>query len=145
MIIRKAVSSDVVFIYDTLKGLRGEVDYSLEYFVEYFENFMKGDNFFIYLAELDGLKIGLITVNKFSMPRYCGYGLELEEVVIVEGCRGKGMVKIFIDLLIKEFQPDTLLRKVLIKTDDRGYVSELYARLFDKTSFLVFQKKINFL
>lgn len=143
MEIVKAKIQDAEFIFETLKILAGDVEYSLDRFELYLNGYFNRNSSDIYLAKVDNAYIGLITLNRFDMPRYCGYGVEMEEVVIIESERGKGHGAKFINQLIEEISEDLELRKIIVKTDDVAGSGKLYGRIFDQKTIVTYQKYVN--
>mgnify|MGYP000722088844 CR=1 FL=1 len=138
-----AQKKDLEFVYETLKVLAGDVKYPIETFKSYYLDYLNNDHSQIYIAEVDDEQIGLITLNRFEMPRYCGYGLEMEEVIIIESMRGKGYGREFIELLKEKVSKDPGLRKMIVKTDDIAGSGKLYARILDQKELVTYQKYIN--
>ena len=77
---------------------------------------------------------GLLTCNKFFIPRYLGFGIELEEVVIIPELQGKGLIGQLITKYFDEIKKDDSIRKVIIKTDDSKNCFESLSKGFDKNS-----------
>ena len=77
------------------------------------------------------------------MPRYLGFGVDLEEVVTIPKFQRKGICKNFINFLISHYKVEKQCRKITIKTDDNSGSGKLYKSLFDSTETRIFQNYLN--
>ena len=68
--------------YNTLEELRFPVFYTLEQFENYYKLCLESNFFCFYIFCNDSENIGLVSLNKFYMPRYLGFGYEMEEFQI---------------------------------------------------------------
>ena len=143
MIIRKAKFEDAIFVYENLAVLRGDVKYSFDQFISYYEKYLLNDNNWIYIAKVSNEDIGFITINVYASIRYIGNTLELEEVVIIERMRGKGLGKEFLKRVIQKLKKQIILRKIVVKTDDLLIAGKLYDKELKLTEIRVFQKYLN--
>ena len=143
MNIRKATALDSHFIFECLKLLIDEDFYTYTEFEKYLDKCLKNTCTEFWIATLDNSQIGLITANKFSVPRYLGFGVEFEEVVIAKPYQGKGYGTSFLNEVINKYKADHNCRKVLIKSNDKEGSCRLYEKVFSKTDFLVFQTYLN--
>ena len=90
----KATAEDVSFIYSCLKQLRGDVEYSERDLKE----FLNTQRYFgltstcgeILVGWEHNIPRGILTCNRFNIPRYLGQGVELEEVIVASGMHGRG-------------------------------------------------------
>tara|TARA_B100000963_G_C22486272_1_gene607066 strand:- start:371 stop:814 length:444 start_codon:yes stop_codon:yes gene_type:complete len=147
MEIREARDSDTNFIYLCLKELSDDEFFSIEnfkLFVQHKKIFNK-DNIKFVIGSEEGLDFGLLTCNKFFIPRYLGIGIELEEVIILPEFRGKGLVGRFIEKYFESIKKDQSVRKLIVKTDDKKIASKAYEKVFDKQDHVLFSKKVNYL
>ena len=143
MKIKKAKLNDAKFIHDNLEILRGDVSYSFLKFQNFYKSFLLNENNWIYIAEISNNNVGFVTVNKYSSIRYIGYTIELEEVVIIEEMRGRGIGKQFLNLVIDRIKTDLSIRKIVIKTDDLLVAGKLYSKFLNINNMRVFQKRLN--
>ena len=141
--IQKGTLTDCNFIYNALEVLRDGLDINYSQFENYYTHVLKlTTTEFIIGNDLENNQIGLITLNRFEIPRYMGYGIEMEEVVVLEKYRGKGYAKQMIELIFEKYKIDTACRKLLVKTDGEEAM-KLYEHYFSKTSLCHFQKYLN--
>ena len=143
MKIKKAKLNDAKFIHDNLEILRGDVSYSFLKFQNFYKSFLLNENNWIYIAEISNNNVGFVTVNKYSSIRYIGYTIELEEVVIIEEMRGRGIGKQFLNLVIDRIKTDLSIRKIVIKTDDLLVAGKLFSKFLNINNMRVFQKHLN--
>jgi ribosomal protein S18 acetylase RimI-like enzyme len=143
--------TSISFAFECMKILRGDANYSYELFSEYIcKNFLENseENHSIFIAYEQGVAIGILTSNRFSMPRYLGFGYELEEVIVDINYQNRGygikMIESFFNH-IKEQKDFNLVRKVIVKTNNKFIAPKLYKRLFLETDNMVYAKKINHL
>jgi|SRR6185437_13440805 len=140
--IRLASTTDIQFMYEVLGSLRGEVNISFERFKKYMKNKLELENVKFLLLHSDNINLGLITLNKFEIPRYVGYGYEMEEVAIAESHKGKGYAGKFVEMVIVECAKEPNCRKVIVKTDG-AVAKKLYSKQLEKIETTVFQKYLN--
>lgn len=143
MVIRKSKLEDAQFIYDNLEVLRGDVEYSFDQFMIYYENYLLNNKNWIFIARVLTEDIGFVTVNIYPSIRFIGNTVELEEVVIIEEMRGKGLGSVFLKNVIKKVRNDELIRKIVIKTDDLKVAGKLYTKELALTNMRTFQKYLN--
>lgn len=140
--IHKATKRDIDFIISALQEFEN-ISISTKDFSRYLYKYFLQDNSVIYIAEKDGEKIGLITVNKLPAPRYIGHSYEIEEVIITGNAKGKGYGKIFVQKIIKLCKQDPDARKIIVKTDG-DIAKNLYRKYFtEQKNVAVFQKFLN--
>lgn len=142
MFLRKANINDLEWIYETLAELRGDVEYSLDSFKIYFEEMMVSEvgQIMIFGDEKD--KIGLVTLNKFHMPRYLGIGYEMEEFVIHKNYRAKGYSYKMIEAVKELLNADKSVRKLIIKTNGDDS-KRIYTKALNETDLCTFQVYLN--
>lgn len=141
--IRKATSSDSEFIFECLTLLLDKKMYEFNEFQKFYENCMKQEHSDLWLASVNGLSIGFLTANKFLIPRYLGFGIEVEEIVIIKKFQGRGFGRLFLETIIEYYKPDLNCRKIIIKSNDLEGSCKLYRRVFSETDFMVFQTFLN--
>jgi GNAT superfamily N-acetyltransferase len=143
--LRRMIREDTGFVFDCLKELRGSVTYSLDGFESYLEEHRLIDHADFYiLIGADALeRIGMLTCNRFSMPRYLGFGYEIEEVVVHPALQGRGYGKALIEAFLSRAALDASVRKVIVKTDDDVRAGRLYARYFDVVQTTVYARAIH--
>jgi len=142
MFLRKAEIKDCEWVYSMLEDLRFPVKYELSQFKEYYEKCLTSESFSFYIACDFEDKMAVISLNKFNMARYLGYGVEMEELVVHKDYRGKGLTYKILDEVIKMVQKDKTVRKFVLKPngDDSKHI---FSKSFDLTDFVVFQKYLN--
>ena len=143
MEIRKAVLKDAAFIYENLAILRGDVHYTFKRFETFFQEYLVNESSWIYIAKIDDQDVGLVSVNKYPSIRYIGFTYELEEVVIIDEMRGRGVGTMLINAVICSASEDKSIRKIVIKTDDLMVAGRLYSKELQQTNMRTFQKYLN--
>ncbi|HTA62687.1 MAG TPA: GNAT family N-acetyltransferase [Bacteroidia bacterium] len=139
---RKAKTEDCEWIYNALEELRMPVDYSLEQFKTYFEKALNSDFFeFLIFCEKEN-RVGLVSLNKFYMPRYLGFGYEIEEFVVHKGFRGKGLSYIMIEKIKGYLSADIKNRKLSIKTNGEDS-KHIYTKALNETDLISYQVYLN--
>ena len=143
--IRKFIEEDYLFVENCLENLLSEKKYSVEMFKEYFNKLIaqKFGKVEVWIAEQNNQSIGCITANWFSIPRYLGYGIELEEVVILPLYQRKGYGRKFLELIIDLYSLDKECRKISVKTDDIIGAGKLYGTLLSETKMISYQQFLN--
>ena len=143
----KAQLRDISFIYECLKLLRGDVVYSEseleEYLVsqEYFESSTVGSQ--ILVGWESNVPRGILSCNRFNIPRFLGQGIELEEVIVAKEAQGFGFGSAMIESFLQIVVRDPLIRKVIVKTDDLDVAGSLYKKYFSEIDHRTFSKRIN--
>jgi PhnO protein len=140
--LRKAAINDCEWIYEVLEELREPVRYSLDSFKEYYTRLLKNNMTEILLFCEDQDRIGLVTLNKFSIPRYLGYGYEMEEFVIHRKFRGKGLSYKMIDAVKDRASSDNTIRKLIIKSNG-AESKHIYNKALNQTDLVNFQVYLN--
>lgn len=136
---------DVGFAYECLAELRGAAQYSEVSFRRYVEEarLLEHPDFRILIGFEDGERVGMLTCNRFAMPRYLGYGYELEEVVIHPRHRGRGLAGALVSAFLESVAQRPEVRKVIVKTDDEGRAARVYERLFGRVAAKVYARTVN--
>ena len=132
------------FAFECLKELRGGAVYDFDAFVRFLDEYglHEHHDFRILIAFDDGQPIGLLTCNRFAMPRYLGFGYDLEEVVIHPSRQGQGYGKMMIEAFLTHVETEPEIRKVIVRTDDTNRAAFLYAHYFTQTTALTFARTI---
>lgn len=144
MFLRKAIDSDLGWVYNTLEELRGNVKYSVVDFKEYFHGNLNNDACSIMIFGNENEKVGLVTLNKFYMPRYLGIGYEMEEFVIHKNFRGKGYSYEMIAAVKELISADPKARKLVIRSNGEDS-KHIYAKALNQTDLTSFQIYLNML
>ena len=143
MELKECSSEDIEFYYECLKDLRGDVNYSIEEFRQFMVSLDVSQSCLyskFLVGFIEGQPVGILTCNWFAMPRYIGFGVELEEVVVFAPYRGRGIARKMISSFVGQCQEDPSIRKIAVKTDDPAAQS-LYTKFFDKTNLSFFSRK----
>jgi GNAT superfamily N-acetyltransferase len=137
-------SATMRFVYECLGELRGSAVYSFENFSEYVDQqLIEHPACRILVASIDGNPVGMLTCNTFAMPRYLGFGYELEEVVVHPLHRRQGLGRKMIARFIDDVRSDPRVRKIIVKTDDRERAGRLYSGFFDTSDSTVYTLRLN--
>jgi GNAT superfamily N-acetyltransferase len=145
MDLHPVTTEDLPFVFECLDTLRGQAKYSLAQLEEYVRRYglIGHADFLILIGRSAGQRIGMLTCNRFAMPRYLGFGYELEEVIVHPTLQGKGhgaqLVRAFLDRVRGE--PGT--RKVIVKTDDAVRAGRVYRRHFEVVATTVYGTTVN--
>lgn len=142
MQLRKATTDDCEWVYQVLEELREPVRYTLDSFEEYYSTLLKNNMTEILLLFKDNERVGLVTLNKFSMPRYLGYGYEMEEFVIHKNYRGRGLSYKLIDAVKEHVSSDRTIRKLIIKSNGADS-KHVYSKALNQTDLVAFQVYLN--
>lgn len=142
MFLRQVTLEDLEWVYETLSELRGDVTYPLEEFKKYFTNYLNNDSCSIMVFGNETEKIGLVTLNKFFIPRYMGVGYEMEEFVIQRNYRGKGYSYKMIDAVKELVKKDPRARKLVIRSNGEDS-KHIYAKAMNATDLISYQIYLN--
>jgi GNAT superfamily N-acetyltransferase len=135
---------DVDFVFDCLLTLRGQASYSADDLRGYCERWaLRGPTSPILIARMEGVPVGMLTYNRFAVPRYLGFGIELEEVIIAPNFQGQGLAGQMIEHFLVWIAQFPEIRRVQVRTDDEVRAGKVYARLFTKTDSMIFTRSIN--
>jgi GNAT superfamily N-acetyltransferase len=143
--LRPAHPDDAPFVHECLKALRGGAQYGVPELRQYLERLpgVQGAATTLLVANHEERAVGLLTVNRFAMPRYLGYGIELEEVVVHEDHRRKGYGAAMIATFLRSVTGDPSLRTVRVRTDDHSGSGRLYVTMFSTTASRLYAKSVN--
>ncbi len=135
----------IPFVHECLRELRGAAEYSVAEMAAYFDDdaFSGKSPFAILVAVEDTVPVGMLTCNRFAIPRYLGFGIEIEEVVVHPEFQNKGVAKRMLEQFLADCRADTALRKVIIKTDDEAHAGHIYRKFFVPSKSTVFAANIN--
>lgn len=142
MQLRKATIDDCEWVYQVLEELREPVRYTLDRFKEYYSALLKNNMTEILLFCEDQERVGLVTLNKFSMPRYLGFGYEMEEFVIHKNYRRRGLSYRMIDAVKDHISSDMTIRKLIIKSNGADS-KHVYSKALNQTDLVAFQVYLN--
>ncbi len=142
MLLRKANTNDCEWIYNALEELRTPVTYTLQQFQNYYSACLNDPNFTFYIYGAENENVGLVSLNKFNMSRYLGYGYEMEEFFVHKDYRGNGISYKMIEAIKELVKEDKSIRKLIIKSngDDSKYI---YAKALNETDLVTFQVYLN--
>jgi GNAT superfamily N-acetyltransferase len=145
MLLERITLSDISFVFDCLVALRGDALYDEREFKRYLEinGLFNPGPFSILVGREAGERVGMLTCNRFSIPRYLGFGIEIEEVVVHPRYQGKGVAGRMMNEMIAMLSLDTSVRKVIVKTDDVQRAGKVYGKLFSFSDQIIYTKAIN--
>ncbi len=138
-------AEDVGFVFECLGELRGAARYSMHDFERYLDGNALIDHrdFRLLVGVSNEGRIGMLTCNRFAMPRYIGFGYEIEEVVVHPRYRGRGFGKALVAAFLDWVAEDADVRRVIVKTDDEMQAGRIYSRYFDVVDVKVYSRAIN--
>jgi GNAT superfamily N-acetyltransferase len=145
MLLDRISLSDIPFVYDCLATLRGDAWYDeceFKRYIEINELFNPGP-FSILVGREAGEQLGMLTCNRFSIPRYLGFGVEIEEVVVHPRYQGKGVAERMLNEVIAMLSLDNSVRKVVVKTDDVQRAGKGYEKVLSVSEQIVYARAIN--
>jgi GNAT superfamily N-acetyltransferase len=90
-----------------------------------------------------GEKVGMLTCNRFAIPRYLGFGIEIEEVVTHPSYQGQGIGSEMLEAFISSCVQNSNIRIVIVKTDDPKRAGRLYSKSFNINNKIVYSKEIH--
>jgi GNAT superfamily N-acetyltransferase len=145
MKLRAMDEADVPFVHDCLRELRGAAEYTVAQLTEYLatEASLRTGACTILVGEVGSERVGLLTCNRYAMPRYLGYGIELEEVVVHPSHQRQGHGAAMLDAFLAGVSADPQLRRVTVRTDDARRAGVLYAKFFARLECLVFSRGVH--
>lgn len=143
--IRKAEFADCKNVFNAIKELIDKDFYNYIDFEIYWKKVLTGEfgKCDLWVAFTNNKFCAYICANYFPIPRYIGFGVELEEIVTLPSFQRKGIGGIFITELVNHYLDNNACRKILIKTNDRLGSGRLYSRLFAETNMIIYQKLLN--
>ena len=150
MPLRVAKNRDIEFVYNCIKSIRGEANYSKEQFLSYFNkevhlNCKPLRGCVIYIWSKGEQDIGVMSCNFYNIPRYLGYGCSIEEFVITKNYRGQGFASEMLSELLLGLMDDKDIRKILISTDDQNVAGRAYSKVLNELKSTNYTKIINHL
>jgi GNAT superfamily N-acetyltransferase len=136
---------DLPFAFECLAELRGIARYTGEDFADYVASHRLLDHpdFRLLIGECGGESIGMLTCNRFAMPRYLGFGYEIEEVVVHPRYQGRQLGHAIVAAFLEQVAGDPGVRKVLVKTDDMDRAGRIYSKYFGLVEAKVFGRAVN--
>jgi len=145
MVLQPFAAGHIDFVFECLRELRGQADYSLAQFEDYVRaHGLFGHADFLILVGITGAQpVGMLTCNRFAMPRYLGFGYELEEVVVHPSFQGRGHGKELVHAFLERARSEPEIRKVIVKTDDQLRAGKLYQRYFSVVATTIYGATVN--
>jgi RimJ/RimL family protein N-acetyltransferase len=144
MVLTPLTSDDIEFAFECLLTLRGQVSYSPADLRQYCERWaLLGPTSPMLIARMDGVPVGLLTCNRLAVPRYLGFGIELEEVVVAPAFQGQGVAGRMIDAFLEWAGQQPELRRVQVRTDDHERAGRVYARRFSVAQTTVYARTVH--
>jgi GNAT superfamily N-acetyltransferase len=139
--------ADQRFVFECLKELRGSAAYDQAQFDEYVNKYglIGHREFRILIGRRKGIPVAMLTCNRYAMPRYLGFGYELEEVVVHPDYQNQGFGKELIHAFFEWIKDDASARKLTVKTDDSVRAARVYGKYFDPVHTTVFAKQLRHL
>ena len=142
--LRPLTVDDLEFVFSCLLMLRGQAEYSVADLQSYCERWqLMGPSSPILIALYHGEPVGMLTCNRFVIPRYLGFGIELEEVIISQEFQGQGLAGQIIDIYLGWVAQQPEIRRVQVRTDDASRAGRVYARRFSKVPTSVFTHTVH--
>jgi GNAT superfamily N-acetyltransferase len=140
-----ATIKEVQFVFDCFKELRGKAQYTLGEFTEYFKHTQSSEPKYngIHVIRVNDELVGIATLNRFSLPRYLGFCVEIEDLILVESARGKKYGELFMNELIKACEKDKSIRRVMCKTDNQYHAERIYSKMYTPKELYVFFRPMN--
>ena len=145
--LRRLEWDDLYFAFECMKELAGYAKYSTDEFEKFIksENLIDHPDFWIVIAETECDRIGVISMNRYAMPRYIGFGIEIEEFIIHPNFQGKGYGKQVLKKCFEFYCGDSQLRRITVKSGGNDIASRLYKKHFDIMEMSGFVKKMNYI
>lgn len=142
---RLAQAADCKQVYIAAKELLDKEFYSFAEFESYWKQILAGEfgKCDLWVSFYGNEFCAYICANYYPIPRYIGFGIELEEVVTLPPFQRKGIGKSFITDLISLYAKKESCRKISIKTNDRKGSGRLYSKLFVETNMVTYQNLLN--
>lgn len=139
--------ADLGFVFECLKELRGTANYDRNAFDTYIhENGLLHDAAFRLFVGRSGItRVGMLTCNRFAIPRYLGFGYELEEVIVHPEHQHQGHGGALVKAFLEFVAIDNSIRKVIVKTDDEIRAGRVYQKYFDVVPTKVYGKSVHLL
>ena len=94
------------------------------------------------IAAANGQQIGTVTVNRFAMPRYVGFGYEIQEIVVAPAHRSKGFGRQMLTAVVTRYAALASTRKVVVRSNDPASQA-LYARVYTASDLQTFQQFVH--
>ncbi len=85
----------------------------------------------------------MLTFNRFAMPRYLGFGVELEEVVVAPKFQGRKLAGPMLAEFLRWAESQSEIRRVQVRTDDTVRAGRVYSRLFGIAESIIYTRTIN--
>ena len=98
----------------------------------------------ILILELEGRRAGIVTLVRVPMPRYLGFAYEIQELVVLEPFRRRGVARRSLALTEEHCRKDPLARKVVIRTTVPE-ARRAYEAVWTRTDMTSYQTMLNLL
>jgi len=91
---------------------------------------------------VEGARAGVVTLVRSPMPRYLGYRYEIEELVVGEGFRGRGVARRALELVAERCAADPLARKVVVRSNVAA-ARRAYGAVFEEVDITTYQRMLH--
>jgi ribosomal protein S18 acetylase RimI-like enzyme len=135
---------DATFVAECLAELFAPIAGRASELRAYLDGTLRANETTMLVIEVDGARAGLITLVRYAMPRYLGFGYEIQELVVTPAFRRRGVARRALELAASHCRRDPHARKIVIRTNvDEAKRS--YASVWPATDMTSFQTMLNLL
>jgi GNAT superfamily N-acetyltransferase len=137
-------AEDAAFVTECLVALFAPIAGRVDEMRMYLDAHVRPPETSVLVIEVDGHRAGIVTLVRFAMPRYLGYGYEIQELVVAPPHQNKGVARRTLALVAERCRGDARARKVVIRTNVDG-ARRAYASVWSATDLTSFQTMLNLL
>lgn len=137
-------SDDASFLACCLRELFEPIAGRAEELGRFLDAHLHGPDAAILVLEVDGQRAGIVTLVRVLMPRYLGFAYEIQEIVVLEAFRRRGVARRALKLVEERCLRDPLARKVVIRTTEPE-ARRVYASVWERTDMTSYQKMLHLL
>ncbi len=135
--------ADRAHVIECLRPLNGDVDRIRSEIESMLPRYLEDPSVELLIVETSrGEAAGLVTLTRFAMPRYAGYGYEIEEIAMLPQFRGQGLGRKALLGLVERLREHKTARKIVVRTNGAD-AARLYASVYDETDMRSFQRFVN--
>jgi ribosomal protein S18 acetylase RimI-like enzyme len=130
---------DLEFLTTCLLELNSNLERHTEAFGNFLRDLARNDAATeVLIAWSDENRVGMMTINRFAMPRYVGFGYEVQEIVVAQSARSRGIGQQLLEAVIERYRANPATRKVVVRSNDPRSQA-LYARVYGGSDLISFQ------
>jgi ribosomal protein S18 acetylase RimI-like enzyme len=137
-------AEDAAFVAESLADLFAPIAGRADELRAFLDAHVNPPQLSLLIIEAEGARAGIVTLERFAMPRYLGHGYEIQELVIAVPFRRRGIARRALELVEERCRADKTARKVVIRTNVE-HAQRAYAKVWEANDLTSYQAMLHLL